>query len=100
MHPTRSESLYPALPGWPGGLISVGIGFTLQVVAQQKAHPAHAAIILSLEAVFAFLGGVIILNEILSTRRLSGCLLMLTGMIISQLWQRKNKRTLYGKIPE
>ena len=45
------------------GLLSTGVAYTLQVVAQQKAPPAHAAIILSLEAVFALLGGVVVLGE-------------------------------------
>jgi len=79
------------LPILYGGLISVGIGFTLQIIAQKKAHPAHASIILSLEAVFAFLGGIVILQEVLNGKRLIGCLLMLIGMLISQLWQRKRK---------
>jgi drug/metabolite transporter (DMT)-like permease len=75
-----------------GGIISVGVGFTLQVIAQKEAHPAHASIILSLEAVFAFLGGILILNELLNGQRVIGCLLMLTGMIISQLWQRNRRK--------
>lgn len=77
-----------AIPIIYGGIISVGVGFTLQIVAQKRAHPAHAAVILSLEAVFAFMGGVFILNEILTIKRISGCLLMLAGMIVSQIWQR------------
>ncbi|WP_133407138.1 DMT family transporter [Parashewanella tropica] len=68
-----------------GGLASVGIAYTLQTVAQKKAHPAHAAIILSLEAVFAAIGGMWILNQMLTERELLGCSLMLAGMIISQV---------------
>ena len=75
-----------ALPIIFSGVISVGIAYTLQVVAQKNAHPAHAAIILSMETVFAALGGWIVLNEILSPREISGCTLMLAGMILSQLW--------------
>jgi len=75
-----------ALPIIYGGAFSVGIAYTLQVVAQKNAHPAHAAIILSMETVFAALGGWIILNEILSMREISGCVLMLAGMLFSQLW--------------
>lgn len=67
-----------------GGIMSVGIGYTLQVVAQRKAHPASAAIILSLESLFAVLGGWIILDEYMTTRGIIGCGLMLTGVIISQ----------------
>ncbi|MCW8950620.1 MAG: DMT family transporter [Sedimenticola sp.] len=67
------------------GLFSVGIAYTLQVVAQRKAPAAHAAIILSLEAVFAALGGWLLLDETLGPRGLIGCSMMLAGMLISQL---------------
>ncbi len=81
-----------AVPILYGGLCSVGIGYTLQVVAQRRAHPAHAAILLSLEAVFAAVGGWWLLAEVLSARGLTGCGLMLGGMLLSQLYpllQRK-----------
>ncbi len=67
-----------------GGLLSVGVGYTLQLVAQQYARPAAAAIILSLEAVFALLGGVVLLSEPLTGRGLLGSALMLAGMLVSQ----------------
>ena len=69
-----------------GGVISVGVAYTLQVVAQRHAHPAHAAILLSLESVFAALGGWLILDETMAGRALVGCLLMFVGMLISQLY--------------
>jgi drug/metabolite transporter (DMT)-like permease len=69
-----------------GGVLSVGVAYTLQVVAQRNAHPAHAAILLSLEAVFAAIGGWIVLGERLTTRGFLGCGLMLAGMLLSQLW--------------
>lgn len=75
-----------AIPILYGGLCSVGIGYTLQVVAQCRAHPAHAAILLSLEAVFAAVGGWWLLGEVLSGRGLTGCGLMLGGMLLSQLY--------------
>jgi drug/metabolite transporter (DMT)-like permease len=75
-----------ALPIFYGGALSVGVAYTLQVVAQRKAHPAHAAILLSLEAVFAAIGGWIILGETLTGRGFIGCSLMLAGMLLSQLW--------------
>ena len=74
---------------WPilyGGIMSSGVAFTFQVIGQRHTHPAHASIIMSLEAVFAALGGWLLLNEILSMRGLLGCGLMLGGMLISQLW--------------
>lgn len=76
-----------ALPIFYGGALSVGVAYTLQVVGQKHAHPAHAAILLSLEAVFAALGGWLFLDEILSPRGLFGCGLMLGGMLFSQLWE-------------
>lgn len=83
---TLEGILQAAVPIFYGGALSVGIAYTLQVVAQRNAHPAHAAIILSLEAVFAAVGGWYILGEIMSSRGLFGCGLMLTGMLSSQLW--------------
>ena len=69
-----------------GGIMSVGIAYTLQVVAQKNAHPAHAAIFLSLEAVFAVIGGWTLLDETMSLKALCGCALMLAGVLVSQLY--------------
>jgi len=74
-----------AIPLLYGGIFSIGIGFTLQVIGQRKAKPAHAAIILSLESLFAACGGWLLLNEGFTARGLIGCGLMLTGIITSQL---------------
>lgn len=74
-----------------GGVCSVGIAYTLQAVGQKHAKPSHAAIILSLESVFACIGGILLLNEILSLRGFLGCALMLGGMLLSQIKvSRKN----------
>ena len=90
---TLSSIFQAALPILYGGLLSVGIAYTLQVVAQRDAHPAHAAILLSLEAVFAAIGGWLILDEIISPRGLFGCGLMLFGMLLSQLWNLIGKKS-------
>ena len=79
------------LPILYAGLFSVGIAFTIQVVAQREAHPANAAIIMSLEAVFAVIGGWMILNESIPLRGFFGCVMMLIGMILSQLYLFKRK---------
>lgn len=68
-----------------GGICSVGIAYTLQVIGQKHAQPSHAAIILSMESVFASVGGWLILKEDLGVRGYLGCLLMLFGMLLSQL---------------
>jgi len=77
-----------AIPLLYAGIMSIAIGYTLQVVAQQHAKSSHAAIILGLEGAFAVLGGWLILDENLSTRGLIGCGLMLSGMFLSQLLPR------------
>ncbi len=75
-----------AIPIFYGGVGSVGIAFTLQVVGQRHGDPAHAAIILSLECAFAALGGWLFLNEILSPRSFMGCCFMFSGMVLSQAY--------------
>jgi len=80
------SGIYQAM--WPilyGGILSVGIAYTLQIVGQKKAPPAHAAIIMSLETVFAVTGGVIILSETMTDRKWMGCGLMLLGMVMAQV---------------
>ncbi|MFP4038106.1 MAG: DMT family transporter, partial [Desulfobacteraceae bacterium] len=74
-----------AVPILYGGLLSVGVAYTLQVIAQRHAPPVHAAVILSLEAVFAALAGWLILGEVLGLRGVVGCGLMLAGMLAAQL---------------
>jgi len=76
---------------WPiayGGCMSVGVAYTLQVVAQKDAKPTPAAIILSLESAFAALAGYVLLDELLGLRGLAGCALMLGGMLAAQLWPK------------
>jgi drug/metabolite transporter (DMT)-like permease len=81
--PQLINSLIPILYG---GLASVGIAYTLQVVAQQDAPPAHATIILCLEGCFAAIGGVLLLAEPLGSRTILAFVLMFSGMLITQ-WE-------------
>ena len=67
------------------GIVSVGIAFTLQVIAQKKVDPSRAAIILNLEAVFAVLAGWLFFTELLTVKEWFGCGLMFLGMILSQM---------------
>ena len=71
-------------PVFYGGALSVGVAYTLQVFGQRDAAPAAAAIILSLEAVFAAIGGILLLGEPLTWREATGFGLMLTGILVSQ----------------
>ena len=67
------------------GVFSAGIGYTLQIIAQSKASPAPAAIILSMESVFGTLAGWILLNQIPDANKILGCLAIFMGVIIVQL---------------
>ena len=69
-----------------GSFLSVGVAYTLQVVAQRTANPSHAVIIMSLEGAFAALGGWLLLQEALAPRDLIGAGLILTGTLISQFF--------------
>ncbi len=68
-----------------GGIMSVGIAFSLQIVAQRDAPPSHAAVLFSLESVFALIGGMLILHEIMSMRSYIGCGLILLGTLTLQI---------------
>jgi len=74
------------IPVFYGGLGSVGIAYTLQVVAQRDAPPAHATIILCFEGCFAALGGALLLSEKIGPWTLAGFILMLAGMLVTQ-WE-------------
>jgi drug/metabolite transporter (DMT)-like permease len=79
-----------AVPILYGGIFSVGIAYTFQIFAQRYAPAAHASIIMSFEAVFAVLGGWLILGEILSARGIAGCVLMFAAMLLSQYSVRRS----------
>lgn len=83
-----SQVISAVMPILYGGVISIGIAYTLQIVAQRNTKPSHAAIILSLESVFAVFLGWLILGELLSPRIILGCILMLSGMMTSQIHPR------------
>lgn len=87
-----SEILKAAVPILYGGIMSVGVAYTLQAIAQKHAKPAHAAIALSMESVFAAIGGILLLQETMLPRGYLGCALMLAGMLIAQSENlKKNK---------
>lgn len=73
------------------GIVAVGIGFTFQVFGQSKVDPTLTSLILSLEAVFALLGGMIFLGERLSGREWLGSVVMLAAVILVQLKGQQQK---------
>ena len=75
-----------------GGLASVGIAYTLQIFGQKNSDPSTAAIIFSLESVFSAIGGALILGEKMTGRGYFGCVLIFSGIILSQIKFGKGKR--------
>ena len=67
------------------GVLSCGVGYTLQVVAQKDADPAVASLLLSLESVFAVLGEGMLLHQWPTLRELLGCALTFAAIILAQL---------------
>lgn len=67
------------------GILSMGVAYTLQIVGQQHLEPTTAALIMSLESVFAALGGWLILKETMTPWELTGCALVFLAVILSQL---------------
>ncbi len=73
------------------GVLSSGVGYTFQVIAQKHAEPTVASLIMSLESAFAVLSGTILLGEVMSPREILGCVIIFSAVIISQLPERKKK---------
>jgi drug/metabolite transporter (DMT)-like permease len=81
--PTFSWSLLGAVVYT--ALFSLGLAYSLQVWGQRHTPPADAALILSLESVFAALSGWLILNELLTSRQILGCCLIFLAVVLSQV---------------
>ncbi len=88
--PNLSAMFDAWFPIFYGGVMSSGIAFTLQLYGQKYADPSTAAIVMSFEAIFGALAGWFFLNEIMSTREIFGCVLMLIGMLATQWSLIKN----------
>ena len=70
------------------GILSCGVGYTLQIVAQKDVNPVVASLVMSLESVFAALAGWALLNQSLTARELMGCVLVFVAIILAQLPDR------------
>ncbi|NVK29601.1 MAG: DMT family transporter [Gammaproteobacteria bacterium] len=73
------------------GLMSVAVAYTLQIIGQKSVDGTSAAVVLSLETVFAALGGWWLLDEVLTNRQLMGAAIMLLAMILAQLPERQRR---------
>lgn len=87
--PTWEAVMTCAVPIIYAGVFSGGVGYTLQILAQRDAEPAVASLLMSLESVFAVLAGWVILGDALSVRELLGCAMMMGGIVLAQLPEKK-----------
>ena len=71
------------------GVMSSGVGYTLQIIGQKYTNPTVASMILSLESVFAVLGGIVILGQMPAAREIVGCCVMFAAIVIAQLPEKK-----------
>lgn len=89
--PTVSGMIAGWFPLLYAGVLSCGVGYTLQIIGQKNVNPAIASLLLSLESCFSVLAGWIILGERLSAREAAGCLLMFGAIILAQLPDKKKE---------
>lgn len=87
--PTFEGLMGAALPIAYAGIMSCGIAYTLQIIGQKYTNPTMASMIMSLESVFAVLGGMVLLREIPTAREALGCAFMFIAIIIPQLPEKK-----------
>lgn len=89
-NPTWEAIRICAIPLLYAGVMSAGLGYTFQILAQRDAEPTVASLLMSLESVFAVLSGWILLGDMLSLRELAGCCLMAGGIVLAQLPQKEH----------
>jgi drug/metabolite transporter (DMT)-like permease len=87
--PTVEGISAAAFPIAYAGIMSCGVAYTFQVIGQKHTHPTVASIIMSLEGVFAVLGGALILVQVPTTFEIIGCVLMFAATVISQIGGEK-----------
>ena len=83
--PSVGNLMAAKIPILYAGVLSSGVAYTLQVVAQKNVNPTVASLIMCLESVVAVLAGWLLLHEALSTRELTGCLLMFVAIVLAQI---------------
>lgn len=77
--------LLAAKPILYSGVLSCGVGYTLQVIAQKGLNPTVASLLMSLESVVSVIAGFLVLHEVLSGRELLGCVFMFAAVILAQI---------------
>lgn len=96
--PDPSAILAAWLPILYAGVLSSGVGYTLQIVGQKGINPTVASLILSLESVISVLAGMLVLEETLNQREIIGCVLMFAAIILAQIPEKK--KTFYSDLTQ
>lgn len=91
--PDMEKIISAAVPIIYCGLVSGGVGYTLQIVAQKYTDPTVASLLMSMESVFAVIAGVLLLHESMSIREIIGCVIMFFAIILVQIPMPKRKNT-------
>lgn len=93
-HPSIHNIVLSAAPILYAGVMSSGVAYTLQIIGQKYTEPTVASLIMSMESVYAAIGGWLILNERLSGKELLGCALVFVAIIITQLPGKKTEQAV------
>ncbi|MBO5502473.1 MAG: DMT family transporter [Clostridia bacterium] len=91
-HPTWAAVKTAAIPILYAGILSGGVGYTLQIVAQKDIDPTIASLIMCLESVFAVLFGWLLLGDSMSVREYLGCGIMMIGIVLAQVPEKAQKQ--------
>ena len=87
--PTWDKLVSAAVPILYCGVVSGGVGYTLQIAAQRYTDPTVASLLMSMESVFAVLAGAVLLSERMTARELAGCAVMFVAIVLVQLPSRR-----------
>ena len=84
--PTIGQLKNAALPILYAGILSSGVGYTLQIIGQKYVEPTRASLIMCLESVFSVLGGGLILHQKMTLREGTGCIVMFAAILVCQIF--------------
>ena len=91
-HPDPAGILAAWLPILYSGVLSNGVAYTLQIVAQPGLNPTVASLLMSMESVFSVLAGWLLLHQKLSSREMAGCALMFVAIMLVQIRFKTNQK--------
>ena len=84
-HPDITSLLAAWKPVLYAGVLSSGVGYTLQIIGQKELNPTVASLIMSLESCFSAIAGYLVLNQKMTVREIIGCVIMFAAIVLAQL---------------